>query len=594
MSRPLVDVQNLSKAYGKQTVLEDVSFQITEGSKIALIGRNGAGKSTLLKALIGEIEADQGSVNFFDWTRVGVVRQNEVLPSGVTTQSYLEAESGKPSWDVKKLGKRFGLQETHMELAPAELSGGYQMRVKLTALFLQEPNLLFLDEPVNYLDLQTLLLLEGVLQDYKGSFVLVAHDRTFLEHTCTSVMEIERGQLTTYTGGVSDFLAWKREQVAFAKRTNKKLAREMKHHQKFVDRFRYKASLASRAQNKIKHIARLRGKITKIEDALATTRITIRAPHVHPGPALRVRGLMIGYGDYRVADNISFEIARGDKVVIAGENGRGKSTLLKTLVGKIYALDGDVKWWKHADIGYYDQLTSEALRDRDTVLDHLTNNAPVGASGEQILMMAGNFLFRGDDLDKRVSVLSGGERARLALAGVLLKEHTVLVLDEPTNHMDVETSEALAVALQQYTGTVIFVSHARTFVSTLADRILEVRNGTVREYTNTYDAYVEDMAELMEATSEIEEEVVVADDADRAQRRERHERRRELQRSLKRIEKQIEPLEAEKSAIMKFFFENPTDYAPPKAQRLTEVKEELEKLERNWLHASEQLAALDA
>lgn len=592
MPRPLVDVQNLSKAYGKQSVLEDVSFQVSEGSKIALIGRNGAGKSTLLKVLTGAIEPDQGSVTFFDWTRVGVVRQNEVLPSGVTTLSYLEKESGKPSWEVKKMGKRFGLQESHMELAPSELSGGYQMRVKLTALFLQEPNLLFLDEPVNYLDLQTLLLLEEVLQEYRGSFVLVAHDRTFLEHTCTSVMEIERGQLTSYAGGVSEYLAWKQEQVEFAKRTNKKLAREMKHHQAFVDRFRYKASLASRAQNKIKHIAKLRGKITKIEDALATTRITIRAPHVHPGSALRVQDLVIGYGETRVAEGISFEVMRGDKVVIAGENGRGKSTLLKTLVGKIEPVDGRIKWWKHADIGYYDQLTSSSLRDRDTVLDHLTAHAPAGTSGEQILMMAGNFLFRGDDLDKRVSVLSGGERARLALAGVLLKEHTVLVLDEPTNHMDVETSEALAVALRKYTGTVLFVSHARTFVSALADRILEVRNGTVREYMHPYDVYVEDTAALMEAESLVDEEPP-APTSDRAERQERYARRRELQRSLKRIEKQMEPLESEKSAILKFFFDNPTDYAPPKAQRLAEVKEAIAKLEREWLRASERLEELD-
>lgn len=596
MAKPLLNVQHVSKTYGKQQVLNDLSFQIDTGQKIALIGRNGAGKSTLLKILLGEIEADGGSVTFFDSTRLGVIRQNEVLPSDTTALAYLEKESGKPSWEIKKLGARFGLRAEHMEKAPAELSGGYQMRVKLTAMFLQDPNLLFLDEPVNYLDLQTLLLLEAVLADYKGSFLLVAHDRTFLENTCDSVYEIERGELTTYKGTVSAFLDWKAEQVEFARRTNKKLNREIKHHQKFVDRFGAKASLATRAQNKVKHIGRLRSKIMKINADLATTRISITAPKVHAGQAIRVKELSIGYGEHVVADDISFEIARGEKVVIAGENGRGKSTLLKTLVGKIEPLAGEVKWWKHASIGYYDQMTSASLNDRDTVLTHLTVCAPPEATPEKILMMAGNFLFQGDDLDKRVPVLSGGERARLALAGVLLKSHTVLVLDEPTNHMDVETSEGLALALKSYTGTVLFVSHARTFVSALADRILEVRAGTVREYIGTYDEHVEDVAALMAASTEDVEASAAKEQRvkDQAQRREIQLRIRELQRALKRLEGQMEEQETIKSEMMQFFFENPTDYAPKKVQKLDAAKEELARLERQWLATQEKIELLRA
>lgn len=590
MPRPLLTVTNVSKSYGTQEVLRDISFQVHEGQKIALIGRNGAGKSTLLKILLGQIDPDLGSSQFYAWTRVGVVHQNEVLPADVSTLAYLENGSEKPEWEVKKLARKFGLHDTQLELAPAALSGGYQMRVKLALMFLKEPNLLFLDEPVNYLDLQTLLLLEAVLKSYRGTFILVAHDRTFLEETCTEVFEIERATLTTYAGKVNAFLEWKAEVKEQQLRTNKKLAREMKHHQQFVDRFGAKASLATRAQSKVKHISKLRSKIVHINADLATTRIKIHAPHIHPGTALRVEDLAVGYGDKVIASGIRFELNRGDKVVITGENGKGKSTLLKTLVGAIPPLHGGFKWWKHANIGYYDQLTSSSLNDRDTVLDHLTASAPHATSAEQILMMAGNFLFVGKDLDKRVEVLSGGERARLALAGVLLKEHTVLVLDEPSNHMDVETAEGLALALKNYGGTVIFVSHARTFVSELAERVIEVRDGGAKEFLGGYDDYVAYLEDLAQVDVPVEKDMDTAlKEADRARRQERFAESKRIKREIALIEAKIQTLEKEKSSILRYFFDNPLDYSPEKSGRLKEIEGELEPLERSWTLLSESL-----
>ena len=592
MALPLLEANNISKAFGKQVVLDSLSFQIAQGKKIALIGRNGAGKSTLLKILIDQIEADKGDVKIFDWTRVGVIHQNEVLPNKISALEYLEELSGKPSWEVRKLGAKFGLHDEHLAKIPDELSGGYQMRVKLVAMFLQDPNLLFLDEPVNYLDLQTILLLENVLADYKGSFVLVAHDRTFLQNTCDTVYEIERGKLTTYNGRVQAFLEWKQEQLEFTLRTNKKLVKEMKHNQKFVDRFGSKASLASRAQNKVKHISRLRSKIVKIDADLATTKIFISAERAHPGVAVSVDDLAVGYKDNELANDISFSINRGEKVVIVGENGRGKSTLLKTLVGNIDALNGTIKWWKHAKIGYYDQLTSSSLDDKDTVLDHLTKSATQATSAEQVLMMAGNFLFKGDDLDKRINVLSGGERARLALAGILLQQHNVLILDEPTNHMDVETTDGLSLALKNYEGTVIFVSHARTFVSTLVNKVIEVRNGSVKQYMGTYDEHIEDLSALMQEDTNMEDLDNKDSAGDQAKRKEAYTRIKEMQRSLKRLDSRIQEFELEKSDILKYFFENPTDYSPPRAQRLGELKNELETLERQWIKISEDIEEL--
>lgn len=591
MSRPLLEVKGLRKSYGKQLVFDDLSFVVTEGQKIALIGRNGAGKSTLLNILMNLEEADGGQVGLLPWTRLGLVAQHEVLPSDVTTGAFLEQRGGKQAWEVRKLAAKFGLGAAELSKAPSELSGGYQMRVKIVGMLLQDPNLLLLDEPVNYLDLSTLILLERFLAEYDGSFIMTAHDREFLQNTCTHTFEIERGTLTDYNGPVEEYFAWKEEQKQFQLRTNKRLAREIAHHQRFVDRFRYKASQASRAQSKIKHIAKLRTQVTSMHADLSTARIVIPTPHFIDGVAVRADKLQIGYGHKVVATDITFELRRGAKVVIAGENGRGKSTLLKTLAGKLEPLSGSVKWWHKASIGYYDQKTDATLVPTETVLAYLTRMAPPMTAGERILMMAGNFLFRNDDLEKTTSVLSGGERARLCLAGILLREHNVLLLDEPTNHLDVETAEALARALKDYGGTVVFVSHARTFVNALAEDIYEIRNGTLRHYVGTYEEYVSDLAHTIEP--EAEDDKTDAKKGEHAKlRAEQRLLLREKQRAQDRLSNEVDKLDKEKSAILAYFFENPTDYASEKSRRLIEVDEELLRLERQWLRLQEEIDEL--
>ncbi len=595
MSRPLIEGRNLKKSYGLQIVIDDLSFLVSENQKVALIGRNGAGKSTLLKMITDVEQPDGGEITFFPWTRLGVVHQNEVLPSDVTSLAYLEQKSGKQPWEIQKCASQFGVGGIELAQPPAALSGGYQMRIKLIAMFLLDPNILLLDEPVNFLDLQTLLLLERFLENFRGSYLLVAHDRTFLQNTCTSTFEIERGKLVTFKGRVQEYFEFKEEQREYTLRTNKKLSLEIAHQQKFVDRFRFKASQATRAQSKIKHIAKLRHCITNINAALATTHIVIPSPHVVAGVALRADGLMIGYVDHVVAENVHFQVNRGEKVIIVGENGRGKSTLLKTLAGKIEPLSGTAKWWKNADIGYYDQQTDKTLTQNETVIAYLTRLAPSDAAGERILMMAGNFLFKGDDLDKTVSVLSGGERARLCLAGMLIHEHNVLLLDEPTNHLDVETAEALAVALKAYTGTVLFVSHARTFVSTLADKIFEVRAGTLRQYMGTYEEYVDDLSVLMDESVDASLPLLAKEGVggwSGTQRAEFQRRLKEHQRSQDRLNKQISTFDKERSEILAYYFENPMDYSPSKSQRLQEIDEELARVEKNWLKEQEEIDAL--
>ena len=594
VSRPLLEVKKLGKSYGRQVVISDLSFLVSEGEKIALIGRNGAGKSTLLNILVGSEEADAGEVTFLPWTRIGLVKQHEVLPNDVTTEVYLESLSGEPLWEVRKLAARFGLKTAELALPPSQLSGGYQMRVKIVDMLLPKPNFLMLDEPVNYLELNTLMLLERFLAEYDGSFILTAHDREFLQNTCTSTYEIERGELVEYNGPIDDYLVWKEDQKNYRLRSNKKLAREISHHQEFVNRFQFKASQASRAQSKIKHIAKLRHQIKNLAADLATTKIVIPTPHFVGGVAVRADKLSVGYGEKVIASDITFAFQRGEKIVIVGENGRGKSTLLKTLAGILTPVAGDYKWWHRADIGYYDQKTDTTLMPGETVIEYLTRLAPESAPAERILMMAGNFLFRQDDLEKKTNVLSGGERARLCLAGILLHEHNVLLLDEPTNHLDVETAEALAIALKNYGGTVIFVSHARTFVNTLADQIYEIRNGKVRHYAGTYEEYVNDLAEILENESVSSSDPSISEgaSADRIERAERRLKIKETQRKQEKLTKEITKLDAEKSLILAYFFENPTDYAPAKATRLKEIDEELMKLENHWLKAQESLDLL--
>ncbi len=593
MSRPLLEVNHLSKSYGKQVVVKDVSFVVAEGQKIALIGRNGSGKTTLMNMLIGAEEKDEGDLKLFDRTRVGLIRQHEVLPSDKSVAAFLEERSGKPVWTVAKLASEFGLHAEHLEKSADQLSGGFQMRVKIVAMLLDEPNLLLLDEPVNYLDLNTLLLLEYFLKSYKGSFVLIAHDREFLENTCSTTFELERGELTVYNGTVENYIEWKEEQKEYALRTNKKLAREIEHHQEFVDRFGAQATMASRAKSKSKHIAKLRKKIAGVHADLATTKIAISCPLVPPGVAVYADELSVGYGDKVIVDHVQFNINRGEKVVIAGENGQGKTTVLKTLAGILEPISGKLKWWHNADIGYYDQKVDATLYPNESVLNYLMRMAPHITAGEKILMMAGNFLFKNDDLEKLTSFLSGGERARLCLAGILLHEHSVLLLDEPTNHLDVETAEALAVALKKYAGTVIFVSHARTFVNALCDKVLEIRYGKLRNFPGTYEEYVENLAEIL--VEEAEGKQKPSEGIKGIQRIEKAEARvkvREMQRGVERIEKQMKVLDKERSEILQYYFDFPTEYAPEKATRLGELDEEYKMKEEEWFKLQEQIEGL--
>ncbi|MBI1908229.1 ATP-binding cassette domain-containing protein [Candidatus Uhrbacteria bacterium] len=595
--RPLVEITNLSKKFGHQVIFDEVGVVLSDAQKTAVIGRNGAGKSTLFKLILGQEEPDGGAIRHLPGVRIGYVEQHAEFPAGETVIASLTRVSGKEDWACAKMAAQFQLKRDLLTTPAADLSGGYRMRVKLAAMLLDEPNLLLLDEPTNYLDLATLLLLERFLRTYRGSMLVISHDREFLKRTCTSTIDIERGRLTTFPGPVEDYIAYKQEQADFIAKTNKKILAHKEHLQEFVDRFRYKASKATQAQSKLKQIARL--KTIAIDHALATARIAIPPVVTKPGTAVRVDNLAIGYGDPAgrgdcrvVASDITFEIPRGERVVIVGNNGQGKTTLLKTLAGELTPQGGEVAWWHRAEIGYYAQHVEAALDPSDRVDEYLRRQAPADAKEEDVLRMAGNFLFRRDDLAKTVSMLSGGEKARLCLAGILLHPNNVLLLDEPTNHLDVETSESLARALVEFGGTVIFVSHSRTFVRVVATRILEVQHGTVRQYPDTYEAYVASLADVLDADVGGETDDAPATAAGEQERQRLRMELKEKQRQAQRLEKQIAELDTQKSALLRFFFENPTDYAPDKARELKEATEQLAKSEEAWLALCAEIESL--
>jgi len=360
--------------------------------------------------------------------------------------------------------------------------------VKLAALLLHDPNLLMLDEPTNFLDLRTQILLEHFLRHFPAACLIVSHDREFLTATCDHTLDLNRGRLTMYNGKIAGYLKQVEEEKVRAERTNATVLAKQKQLQRFIDKNKARATGASQARSKQKQLDRLT--LSEIEVDLPTAHI--RAPIVEPrqGPAVRCMDLSIGYEDKAVASGIELEIQHQQRAAIVGDNGQGKTTMLRTLVDSLKPVEGKVKWGYGCEIGVYAQHVYNTLPPEQTVLEYLEYKAKPGTTTQDCLACAGSLLFRGGHTKKQIKVLSGGERARLCMAGLLLGTYNILVLDEPGNHLDVETVESLAEALLVYKGTVLFTSHDRHFVRRIATNIIEVRDGRVRNYAGKYDDYI--------------------------------------------------------------------------------------------------------
>ena len=543
----LFQIRNAYKAYGDQILLDNAEATITDDAKIGFVGRNGAGKSTLLKILLGEEELDAGEVIRHPRLRVGYLRQHDPFHEGESAMDFLMRDSEQPDWKCGEVAGQFELKGDYLFGPVKSLSGGWQTRVKLSALLLHEPNLLLLDEPTNFLDLRTQILLEHFLQNFKQACLMVSHDRTFLAKTCQHTLDLSAGKLTMYPGKIAKFLEFQNERTQQAIRENQATLAKQKQLEKFINKNRANANTASQARSKQKQLDRL--KLNEVAAQQATA--YIQAPIVEPkqGTAVRCESLAIGYPDHEVATDIHLEIEHQQRAAIVGDNGQGKTTLLRTLVGSLDPKGGTLRWGHNIKIGTYAQHVYTSLDPTDTVLEYLEYQAMPGTTDQQVLAVAGSLLFRDDHVHKKVKVLSGGERARLCMAGLLLGDYNVLVLDEPGNHLDVETVEALAEALLIYKGTVIFTSHDRHFMGRVATTVIEVRDGTARDYMNNYDAYLLSINQEIEQGDRSTSSQKIPKNSDKKSGKVSQNEQRALRKKIKAIERKIANLDDEKKAL---------------------------------------------
>jgi ATP-binding cassette subfamily F protein 3 len=484
----ILQIKNIHKSFGARVIFDEASVTLNSEQKAGFIGRNGAGKSTLCKIIIGQEKADSGQVVQSSDLRLSYLEQHDAFKPTETVLAFLERYTGQETWRCGEVAARFQLKNELLDTPLKALSGGYQTRVKLTAMLLADPNFLILDEPSNYLDLKTLILLEEFLEDFDGGFIVVSHDREFLKKTCDHTLEAENGRLALYPGTIEEYLAFKEEQQALAISTNVTIEKKRKQLQAFVDRFKATASKAAQARSKMKQIEKLQ--TVEIAEAQGTVHIRIPELTRRNGVAFRCKDLEIGYPEKLVAKKIHIEVDHGAHVAVLGDNGQGKTTFMRTIAGDLSARGGTFPWALNCPVAYYAQHVVSALDRKRDVLTQLEAQAAPGVTRQETLAMAGSFLFKGNDVKKPVSVLSGGECSRLCLAGLLLAKSSVLLLDEPTNHLDFETVEALGTALRRYQGTLFFICHDRTFVNMVATQILEVKNGSVIHYAGSYADYV--------------------------------------------------------------------------------------------------------
>jgi len=521
----MLTIRDLKKSVGGRTLFENASMTINYGERVALVGPNGAGKSTLFSIILKKDSPDAGSIARDEWTMVGYLPQesepvgNETVLDIATGRAgeiaaletrlhelekagdvegadYLEAHAkhealGDPQVDAKakKMLHGLGYREEHFHRQAREMSGGWVMRAHLARLLVMEPDLLMLDEPTNHLDLLSLLWLQNYLKTYSGAVLLISHDRAFMDEVVESVHEIWERQLVSYTGNYTAFLKQKEERYEQQNAAYKNQQKEIASLREFYDRFRSVASKASQAMSKLKQIERME----LIEKPLAPKkpfRFQIPQPPRSGQRVIALEGLHMAYGAVQVYKGLDLAVERGERTVLVGPNGSGKSTLLKILGGVLEFQKGDRIIGHNTKIGYFSQHRSATLDPEKTVLQEVMD-AGADLREEDARGILGSFLFRKDDIYKKTAILSGGEKTRLNLIKFLVDPPNLLLMDEPTTHLDIHTVESLILALENYEGTLVFISHDVHFIRKLATKVLHVRNGQVSAYPGGYDYFLE-------------------------------------------------------------------------------------------------------
>ena len=509
----MLTISQVTKAFGGRTLFEDASLQVNRGDRIGLVGPNGAGKSTLFSLILGETSPDEGKVSLEKSATIGFLPQ-ENAPAGEET--VLELASGRVAqvsnlqserdgkletratpedldWEIEPKAKRIlhglAFRESDFDRRARTLSGGWVMRAHLARLLVQEPQLLLLDEPTNHLDLESLVWFQEYLKSYPGAILMISHDREFLNQLVGSIIEIAHRKLNRYRGNWDSYVEQKAARTEQQLSAYKNQQKEIASLQLFADRFRAKASKASQAQSKLKQIDRME----KIDAPLAnekTVHFRFPQPPRSGHRVIKLENVDYAYGDLVVYRGLNFEAERGQRTVLVGPNGSGKSTLLKLLGGSLPLQSGTREVGHNVKVGYFSQYRVEMLTPSMTVLD-TARDMPNPVSEQVARTVLGSFLFRGDDVFKTTAVLSGGEKTRLALVKLLLDPPNLLLMDEPTTHLDVGSIDALVGALAQYEGTLIFISHDVYFIRAVAKTVLHINAGQLTPYAGDYDYYLD-------------------------------------------------------------------------------------------------------
>jgi ATP-binding cassette, subfamily F, member 3 len=606
----LLQVTGISKSYGVTSVLSNISLQIEPRERIGLVGVNGAGKSTLLQIIAGEMSYDKGDIYKSKETKIGYLKQNSGLHSDRSIEEEMRSvfahlletegelrrleeqmadpavlanekmyeeimsryasrsewfrEQGGYEMEAKIRGILHGMGFGDFDPATPvnTLSGGQKTRLALAKMLLQAPDLLMLDEPTNHLDIATLTWLEGYLRSYSGAILVVSHDRYFLDALVTSIYEIERNNSKRYTGNYTRYVELKEANYEIELKQYEKQQEEIGKMEDFIQRNIVRASTTKRAQSRRKALEKM-DRLDKPLGDLKRASFSFEVEQTSGREVLQVSHVSVAYEEQKpLVKNVSFQLRRGDTAALIGPNGIGKSTLLKTLIGRLVPKSGTVHWGANVKIGYYDQEQT-GLNPNHTVLEEVWNAYP-NLEEARIRTVLGSFLFSGEDVFKRVSSLSGGEKARVSLAKLMLEKANVLILDEPTNHLDLFSKEVLESALIDYEGTLLFISHDRYFLNKMAESMLEMSSDGLTSYLGNYDDYIEKKQELAEmerlraeqeaakrgAASSSQTVIGAAatgNDFEASKQAKREERNR--QRRLEQLEQQIAQLEEEISAI---------------------------------------------
>ncbi len=633
----MISLDNLTVSYGGWTLFDNISFLINPKDRIGLVGRNGAGKTTLLRLIMGEQQPTSGAVTIgtdctlgylpqtmrvHDTTSLveetakafeevnGLEKEISRLTAEIAERTDYESEAyadllhrlneaqdrfailggDTREADIEKTLLGLGFKRTDFTRPTAEFSGGWRMRIELAKLLLRRPSIFLLDEPTNHLDIESIQWLEEYLKNYSGAVLLISHDRAFLDNVTTRTVELSLGKVTDYKVPYSKYVELRRERREQQKAAYENQQRMIEKTEEFIEKFRYKPTKSNQVQSRIKQLEKLDRLEIEEEDL---SHLNIKFP---PAPrsgqvVAEIKEAGMSFGTKHVFSGADFTIEKGDRIALVGRNGEGKTTLARMLIGELTPTEGSIRLGANVNIGYYAQNQDDLMDGEFTVFDTLDRVA-VGDIRTRLRDILGAFLFRGEDIDKKVKVLSGGERSRLAMARMMLEPRNLLVLDEPTNHMDMRSKDILKEAIMKYDGTVVVVSHDREFLDGMVDKIYEFRDGGVQEYLGGIYYFLEKrkLASLQEI--ERRDKPTAATAPKESTGKLSYEQKKEQEKLLRKLRKQVSEIEAELAKVEEEIaafdqkFAVATEYVEADYKAYNDLKARYDHLMHEWEKAS--------